>query len=51
MQYQEHNLKCSPLKQIRRDIKRLDWQYEVGSIPRKRLPAIVGWAVWAKVTK
>ncbi|MEP2037814.1 MAG: hypothetical protein ABJI72_14510 [Parasphingorhabdus sp.] len=39
-----------PLK-TNRDMRKLNWQYKVKSMPKQRLPAIVDRAVWEKVTK
>ena len=39
-----------PLK-TNRDVRKLNWQYEVNDMPEKRLPAIVDRAVWEKITK
>ena len=34
-----------------RDVRKLKWQYKVRNMPKKRLPAIDGRAVWEKLTK
>ena len=39
-----------PLK-TNRDVRKLKWQYKVGNMPKKNLPAIADRAVWEKVTK
>ena len=34
-----------------RDVRNLKWKYKARNMPKQRLPAVAGRAVWEKVTK